>query len=485
MAEEYDLVVIGAGMGGVAAANRAGAGGARVALIEAGTVGGTCVNVGCTPTKALVRSAEAIHIARRGAEFGFRAVVEVDFPAIIERKRKIVATSVAGLERSLERNQQIDLIRGWARFARPGRIAVDDRELASERIIVASGVRPHIPPIPGLEDVGYLTNETVMELQELPKRLIVLGGGPEGLEFGQAFQRFGSVVTIVQRDSHLAPSKDTEISQAIEEILREEGVEILTGTVPTGVERRGDHLVVETSGGKTFEGDALLVSTGRKPHDLGELGIGEAGIDGDPERGIEIDEELRTNVPGVFAIGDVMGRIQHTHFATYTAGIAVANALGDQHGRYSLSHVPGAIFTDPEIASVGLTAEEAQQQGRKVKVGKQEMSGVARAGEMGETKGFVKFVVDVETDELLGMHVLAHHGGELLPQGVIAMANGGTLAPLMDSIYIHPTLSEGVKAAAGKLPEAEIRQPTGDLAAEREAKEHPGTARRSFADDIV
>lgn len=422
--------------------------------------------MGCIPTKALVRSAEAIHTARRGAEFGFRAEVEVDFPRIVERKNALVAKVRGGLEQGFEQNPGIELVRGFGRFEAPGRISVAGRALRSERIIVASGVEPHIPAIPGLDEVGYLTNETVMDVEELPARLIVLGGGAEGLEFGQAFHRFGSCVTIVQRNRGLAPREDPEISAAIEEILREEGLEILTGTAPTRVERRGAAIVVETDSGRTLEGDALLVSTGRKPHRLADLGIAEAGIEGDPERGIAIDEELRTTAPGVFAIGDVLGRVQHTHFATYTVGIAVANALAGEHRRYSTTRVPGAIFTDPEIASVGLTAEEAQEQGRKVKVGKQEMSKVGRARAMGETKGFVKFVVDDETNELLGMHVLAYHGADLLAQGVIAMAGTGTLAPLTDCICIHPTFSEGVKAAAGNLRPMEIPDAAGDLPAE-------------------
>lgn len=419
--------------------------------------------MGCIPTKALVRSAEAIHTARRGAEFGFRAEVEVDFPAIVERKSRIVARSRGGVERSLEGNERIELLRGWARFEGRDRVAVADRVLVSERIIVASGVRPHVPDIPGLAEAGYLTNETVMDLEALPEHLIVLGGGPEGLEFGQAFRRFGSEVTIVQRNRRLAPKEDPEISSAIAEILEEEGVRILAGVTPARVEREGATVRVEMDAGQIVEGDALLVSTGRRPHDLAELAIAEAGIDGDPERGIVIDEELRTTAPGVFAIGDVLGRVQHTHFATYTAGIAVANALAGEHRRYSLGRVPGAIFTDPEIASFGLTAEEAAEQGRRVKVGRQEMRHVGRARAMGEMRGFIKFVVDTDTDELLGMHVLAYHGAELLHEGVIAAAGAGSVAPLVDCICIHPTFSEGVKAAASNLRPLEIPDATGSI----------------------
>lgn len=272
-------------------------------------------------------------------------------------------------------------------------------------------------------------------------------------------------MTIVQRNRRLAPKEDPEISEAIEEILREEGLGILTGTTPTRVERRDRLIVLETDSGKTIEGDALLVSTGCKPHDLEELGIAEVGVEGDPDRGIAIDEELRTSAPGVWAIGDVMGRVQHTHFATYMASIAVANALAGEHRRFGLGRVPGAILTDPEIASVGLTAEEARVQGRRVKVGKQEMAKVGRARAMGETKGFVKFVVDAETDELLGMHVLAYHGADLLHEGVVAMSGTGTLAPLLDCICIHPTFSEGVKAAAGSLREVEIPDAAGTFRA--------------------
>ncbi len=261
----------------------------------------------------------------------------------------------------------------------------------------------------------------------------------------------------MQRNRRLAPKEDREISAAIEEILEEEGIEVLTGTAPARVERPDGTVVLETESGRTVEGDAVLVSTGRRPHDLAQLGIAQAGIEGDSEHGIAIDEELRTSAPGVFAIGDVMGRVQHTHFATYTAGIAVANALAGEHRRYSMGRVPGAIFTDPEIASVGLTAEEAAAQGRKVKIGKEQMAKVGRARAMGETKGFIKFVVDTETDELVGMHVLAHHGAELLHEGVIAMAGTGTVAPLLDCICIHPTFSEGVKAAAANLREWRYR----------------------------
>ena len=321
--------------------------------------------MGCIPTKALVRSAEAIHTARRGAEFGFHADVQVDFPRIVERKNALVATVRGGLERGLEQNEKIELVRGFARFEAPDRISVDGRALDSERIIVASGVEPHIPDIPGLAEVGFLTNETVMDIEELPARLIVLGGGAEGLEFGQAFHRFGSRVTIVHRNRRLAPKEDPEISGAIEEILNDEGLEILTGTAPTRVERRGAAIVVETDSGRTLEGDALLVSTGRKPHQLADLGIDAAGIEGDPERGITIDGELRTTAPGVFAIGDVLGRVQHTHFATYTAGIAVANALAGGHRRYSSARVPARSSPIPRSrASASLRRRRRRRGGR-------------------------------------------------------------------------------------------------------------------------
>ncbi len=424
--------------------------------------------MGCIPTKTLVGSAKAIHTARRGEEFGFRATeVEVDWPRIRARKDAIVASIVSGIERSLRDNPQVELIKGWARFVGPTRLEVDGRPIEAERVIVASGVVPHIPDIPGLREVGFLTNETVMDLDTLPRSMLIIGGGPEGMEFGQIFHRLGVKVTVLQRRDRILPREDEEISRELEALLRAEGLDIRTRATPTRLERLPDGrvAVAATVAGSTerFEVDRVLVAAGRRPHQVAELGLDAAGIAGDPDRGIEVDERLQTTNPRVWAIGDVVGRLQYTHFAVYTAGLAVRNALRGEQARYTGGRIPGAVFTDPEVASVGWTAEEAQARGRTVKVGKHPMRAVGRARAIGETAGFVKVVVDAQTNELLGMHILAHMGADLLPQAILMM-HAGTVDPLQACVCVHPTLSEGVKAAAVNLkPLVATATATGDL----------------------
>lgn len=358
------------------------------------------------------------------------------------------------MEQALQQNPRIELFRSWAHFTGPTRLDVGDRTIEAEKIIIASGVLPNIPDIHGLGDAGFLTNETVMDIDTLPGSLVILGGGPEGMEFGQLFRRFGVKVTILQRRDRVLPREDEEISRELVAILKEEGIDIRLRAIPTRVERLsgGTSIVHATVAGREerFEGDRLLVATGRRPHALSELGLDAAGVVGDPTHGIQVDETLRTTASNIWAIGDVMGRLQYTHFSTYTAGLAVENALRSAGGRYDTSRIPAAVYTDPEVASVGLTVEEAQARGHRVKVGKQPMEAVSRAHALGETAGFIKLVVDASTDELLGMHILAHMAADLLPQAVLGM-NVGSIAPLRASVYTHPTLSEGIKAAIANL----------------------------------
>ncbi len=424
--------------------------------------------MGCIPTKTLVGSAKALHTARRSAEFGFRASgIEVDWRRVRTRKDGVVAATVAAVERGLKQNHRIELIRGRARFTGPNTLEVAGRVLEADKVIIASGVAPTVPDIPGLKESGYLTNETVMDVDELPGSLLIIGGGPEGMEFGQIFHRLGVKVTILQRRDRVLPREDEEISRELEAILQQEGIDIRTRAIPTRVDTHGDGRITlfATVAGREeqFEADHVLVAAGRRPHELPEMGLDAAGIEGDVERGIQVDATLLTTAPNVWAIGDVMGRLQYTHFAVYTSGLAVRNALRGTGFRYDTSRIPGAVFTDPEVASVGLTAEEALAQGRRIKVGKQPMRAVGRARAIGETAGFVKLVVDTDTDKLLGMHILAHMGADLLPQGIIMM-HTGSIDPLQACICVHPTLSEGVKAAAVNLKPLEaVATATGDL----------------------
>lgn len=406
-------------------------------------------------------------MARRGDEFGFRiAGLEVDWPRIRARKDALVGSIVANLEKSIAANPRIELLRGSARFVGPARLEAGGRAVEAERVIVASGVLPVVPDVPGLREAGFETNETVMDLPRLPRSMVVIGGGPEGMEFSQMFHRFGVRVTVLQRGDRVLPREDEEISRELADLLRAEGLDLRTSAQVERVEAAADgtRVVVARVAGRPerFACDIVLVAAGRRPHELADLGLEAAGVEGDPERGIAVDPTLRTTAERVWAIGDVLGRMQYTHFATYTAGIAVANALRGEGRRYETGRVPGAVFTDPEVASVGLTEREARAQGRKVKVGRQALAGVARARAVGETAGFIKFVVDAQTGELLGMHVLAHLGADLLPQGILLLNTAErSLAPLTGCICVHPTFSEGVKAAAGNLQPVDAAEGAG------------------------
>ena len=413
--------------------------------------------MGCIPTKTLVGSAKAIQTAQRGEEFGFRtSSPEIDWSRIRARKDAIVDSIVSSNERFLEKNPRIDLLRGTARFLGPIRLSVERREIEADRVIVASGVAPVVPDVPGLSEAGFETNETVIDMEDLPGSMVIIGGGPEGMEFCQLFHRFGVKVTVLQRRDRVLPREEEEISRVLLEILQEEGIDIRTSASPMQVERlSGGKLAVEAEvAGRSerFECDRILIAAGRRPHNLADMELDAAGIEGDPQRGIHINEALQTCAPNAWAIGDVIGRLQFTHFAVYTAGLAVANALKGEDRAYDTSRVPGAVFTDPEVASVGLTEKEALAQGRSIKVSKQLMRKVGRARAIGETAGFVKFVVDVETDELLGMHALAHAAGELLPQGILMLqTEDRSIAPLTSCMCVLPTLSEGMKAAVTNL----------------------------------
>ncbi len=431
------------------------------------------MNVGCIPTKTQVGSAKAIQIARRGEEFGFRiSGLEVDWPRIRARKDGVVASIVRNIERSLDTNPRLDLVRGSARFIAPDRLSVGEREIEARKIVVASGVAPVVPDIPGLVESGFETNETVMDIESLPRSMVVIGGGPEGMEFGQIFHRFGVKVAVLQRRDRVLPREDVEVSRDLEAILRDEGIDIRTRATPLRVESTttGTRVVFAAVAGREerFECERILVTAGRRPHALSEMDLEAGGVEGDPARGIDVDDTLRTTSPSVWAVGDVMGRLQYTHFAVYTAGIAVANALLGEEHVYETRRIPGAVFTDPEVASVGLTEQEALAQGRQIKVGKQWMKAVGRARAMGETTGFVKFVIDATTDELLGMHVLAHMGADLLPQGILLLHTAErTIAPLTGCICVHPTLSEGVKAAVTNVKPIEaVATAAGDLKTE-------------------
>ncbi|MEW6581339.1 MAG: FAD-dependent oxidoreductase [Actinomycetota bacterium] len=445
----HDLIVIGAGMAGINATIRAAEAGRRVALVERAMVGGTCPTRGCIPTKAMVRSAEIAHEARRAGEFGIRVTgVEVDFAAVIDRVRGIIDKGSRGARGYLESLDAVELIDGEARLTGPESVRVDGREISAARIVVATGAEPSIPPIPGLADVPHLTSDDVLRLTDLPRRIVVIGGGPIALELGQALSRLGAAVTLVEVLPRLLPAEEPEIVDMLAGYLREEGIEVLTGATVRAA-RPGPALLVEHGGReRLIEADALLVATGRRPA-TAALGLAEAGVELD-RAGIRVDERLRTTRGSVFAAGDVVGLPYgaFTHVAR-RMGVAVAeNALDLAPQAVEPDLGPRAVFTDPELAMIGMTEAEARAAGHDVAVGTATPSG-GKARAWGEERGMVKVVIDARTRRILGARILAYHGADLVHPVAVAMsAPGGAVDPLLATMHVHPTLGEVVLAAA-------------------------------------
>jgi len=446
------MVVIGSGMAGINAALIAQEAGATVAVVERGRVGGTCPTRGCIPTKALIRSAEVAHEIGRAAEFGIRVgAVEVDFGAVMARVRGIIDKGSNATRAYLESLERLELVIGEARLDGPTAVRVDGRRLGARQIVIATGAEPRRPPIPGLASVPHLTSDDVLELRELPRSLTVIGAGPIGLELGQALSRLGAEVTLVEIAPRLLPHEEPEIAEALTAMLEEEGIRILTGAAVDRVERAPDgrpRVVGRHAGaGLLLDADALLVGAGRGPA-VEALGLGDAGVAGGPD-GIRVDARLRTSRPTVWAAGDVLGLPYgaFTHVAR-RLGVEVArNALGIEPHDVDPDVGPRAIFTDPELATVGLTEAAAREAGHRVRVGTAAFSG-GKARAWGEERGLVKVVAEEGSGRLLGAHVLGYHGADLIHPVVVAMhAGDGSGAPVLAAPHIHPTLGEKVKAA--------------------------------------
>ena len=423
------------------------------------------MNSGCIPTKALVRVAELIHLARRdNAHFGFTvAGVEVDFPRIIGRKDAVVADVVGRLTTSLEHTEHLQVIHGEARFTGARRLAVGERELNAEHIIIASGSRPSTPQIPGALEHGYLTSTTIMKLKHLPPRLVVVGAGPIGMEFAQMFARFGSQVTVLMRGDRVLPHEDPEIADALGAYVQSEGLTLVPRAQNLRIERshegpgpRPRTVVAEVDGERAeFPADEVLLALGREPNHDG-LDLAAAGIATTSEGWIEVDATLRTSVPGVFAVGDAIGHESgsqlYTHVAVNQGGIAARNALAGTDERFETHALPGAVFTEPEVARVGLTEAEAQASGYDPVVARYPYDRVGRARAMGETTGFFKVIADRATNRIIGFHVFGASAAELVHLAITVMNTQSRSAqPILDAIFIHPTLAEGVQSAFEEL----------------------------------
>ncbi len=371
----------------------------------------------------------------------------------MERKNAVSGRIRENLTKALDTNEHIDVFRGEARFETGTRIRIGENVVEADKTIITAGSVPVVPDIPGLTEAGYLVNDTILELNELPERLVIIGGGVVGLEFGQVFARIGSHVTILQRSERILPRDDEEITEALTGYLREEGIDIRTRAVTRRVEQvHGRKVVVADIGGQEerLEADHILVAVGRGPNGLERMNLEAAGVQY-TSRGIRVDNELRSTAPNIWAAGDVLGGPLYTHVAVYEAILAIENALSDAGRRMSFRAIPGAVFTDPEFGTVGLTEADARRLGHEVRVLKHPFRYVGRARAIADMRGFVKIVVDAHSGAILGAQALGPRAGEYIHEVTVAMnAEGSRLDPILDAIFIHPTLSEGVKAAAGQ-----------------------------------
>jgi pyruvate/2-oxoglutarate dehydrogenase complex dihydrolipoamide dehydrogenase (E3) component len=449
----YDLIVIGAGQGGGPLAGTAADHGQSAALVEHKHVGGTCVNEGCTPTKTMIASARVAHLARRAEDYGVHTgEVAVDMETVRQRKRDIVESFRSGSRSSVEETEGLDLIEGKGRFVddRTVEVAFDDgstRTLTGERVVVNTGTRPVIPPIDGLDTVDSLTSTSIMELDAVPEHLLVLGGGYIGLEFGQMFRRFGADVTVVDRGAHLLSREDDDVAEALEEILREDGIRILNETSVTAVEQDADGTItahLEGAGGpETVEGSHLLVAVGRRPN-TDDLAPEATGVE-TTERGyVQVNDRLETTADGVYALGDVTGGPAFTHVSYDDYRVLRDNWFHGAAATTTDRLVSYTLFTDPQLGRVGLSEAQAREQGHDVEVAQMPMTHVARALEVDESRGLMKAVVDAETKQLLGAAVLDLEGGEVMSVLQTAMMGEVPVTRLKEAPYAHPTLAESL-----------------------------------------
>jgi pyruvate/2-oxoglutarate dehydrogenase complex dihydrolipoamide dehydrogenase (E3) component len=453
---KYDAIVIGSGQSGSPLAAALADLGWKVAIVEKSYLGGTCINTGCTPTKTMVQRALVAHYARNAARWGVIARdVSVDLPKILAQKDKVVLHSRQGQEKRISTRPNLHLYRGHARFTAPHQITVDGATHESEKIFIDAGARPRIPDIPGLATSGYLTNESIIELETLPDHLIILGAGYIGLEFGQMFARFGSRVTIIHDADQIVPHEDPEVSSELQKALESEGVNFLFNAKTTEVARAGDTIVLslevtaadalgakKTSTG-SLTGSHLLAATGRIPN-TDDLGLDRAGIETDARGFIKVNGRLETSVPGIWATGDIKGGPAFTHLSYNDYQIVYANIVEKKD--LSIDHriVPYCVYTDPELGRVGLTEKEARAQGYKLKIGSVPMSQVSRAIERDETAGLMKLVVDAANDQILGATFLGANGGEVIHIPYTLMLGRLPYTLLKGGVYIHPTMAEGL-----------------------------------------
>lgn len=443
---KFDAIVLGSGQGGNPLAHRLADLGWSVALVEEKYLGGTCVNVGCTPTKLMVHRAQVAHYASDAARWGVNARdVTVDLAKIVEQKRNVVLRFREGQQKRLDARPTLRLFRGHAKFTGPRQLMVNGETIESEKIFVDVGTRAAAPQIAGLDSVSYLNNETILELTALPEHLLVLGGGYIGLEFGQMFRRFGSRVTILHKGAQIVPREDAEVAGELQKALESEGVRFVLNARTTRAEKRVNAVVLscETPAGAfTASGSHLLLAAGRRPNTDG-LAAEKAGVALDKNGFVQANDRLETSAPGVWAIGDCKGGPAFTHISYNDYQVLYGNLIEGKNLSIKDRYVPYCVFTDPQLGRVGMTEKEARAKDHKLKVGKISMANVARAIERDETAGMMKIVVNAADDRILGAAILSSEGGELVQILGAMMLARQPYTVLKGAVYIHPTLAEG------------------------------------------
>ncbi|MES2068743.1 MAG: FAD-containing oxidoreductase [Pseudomonadota bacterium] len=455
--ETYDAIVIGTGQSGPALAVRLARSGRKTAIIERKLFGGTCVNVGCIPTKTLIASARAAHVARHAADYGvlIEGGVRVDMQKVKARKDAVVRDSTQGVANWLRGTPNLTVIEGHARFTGPYTVAVDDghRQMLASEIFINVGGRATVPDIPGLAEVDYLTNSSMMGVDFLPPHLLIIGGSYVGLEFAQMYRRFGSQVTVLENGPRLIGREDAEVSAAVQAILENEGIVVSCNVQSLRAARRGKDVILsygEQGQGQEVAGSHLLLAVGRVPN-THDLGLDKAGIATDARGYITVDEELHTNVSGIWATGDVNGRGAFTHTSYNDYEIIAANLLGQGNRKLS-DRIPAyALFTDPPLGRIGMSEHEARATGRKLLSAKMKMTRVGRARERGETQGFMSILVDADSKKILGATLLGIEGDEAIHCILDMMYAGAPYTTLQRAMHIHPTVCELIPTLLGEL----------------------------------
>lgn len=453
--KHYDAIVIGTGQAGPSLAKRLAAAGMTVAIVERKLFGGTCVNTGCTPTKALVASAYAARMAARAHEFGvvIEGTPRVDMKRVKARMREIVSPSTKGVERSLRETERCTVYQGHARFLSSREVAVGGETLSADKIFINVGGRASVPKMPGLDDVDYFTNSTLLESDVLPKHLIIIGGSYIGLEFAQIYRRFGSAVTVIEMSPRLVPREDEDVSAAIADILQREGIAIRFNAQCISVGRRGGDVTANvdcTDGAPEVTGSHLLLAVGRRPN-TDDLGLDKAGVAMDEKGFITVDDELRTNVPGIWALGDCNGKGAFTHTSWNDFEIVAGNLLDKDHRRVSDRIQAYALYTDPPLGRVGMTETQVRKSGKPALIGTIAMEDVGRAYEKSETLGFMKILIDQETKQFLGASILGTGGDEVVHTILDMMYAKAPYTVMQRAVHIHPTVAEFLPTLLGDL----------------------------------